>query len=63
MTASSEAQKRASMKYTKANTTRINLSLNNKNDADIISHLERQENKQGYIKRLIREDIERHPDL
>ena len=62
MTASSEAQKRASMKYTKANTTRINLSLNNKNDMDIIEHLNKQPNKQGYIKQLIREDIERYPE-
>lgn len=43
--------------YDKANTTRINLKLNNKTDADIIQHLESTPNMQGYIKKLIREDM------
>lgn len=46
-------------KYDKENTTRINLKLNNKTDADIIQHLKAQESIQGYIKRLIRDDIQR----
>ena len=36
------------------------LNLNKKTDADIIARLEGMDNKQGYIKRLIREDIEAH---
>ena len=32
--------------------------MNKKTDADIIAHLEQQDSKQGYIKRLIRQDIE-----
>jgi len=46
--------------YDKANTRRINLKLNNKTDADIIAQLESlksSEGIQGYLKRLIREDI------
>lgn len=53
----SEAQKRASAKYDAENTTGIYLKLNNKTDADIIEHLAKQENKQGYIKELIRQDM------
>ena len=45
--------------YDRENTRRINLKLNKKTDADIISELERQENIQAYIKRLIREDMKK----
>lgn len=55
---STEAQRRASKKYTAANTKQIALVLNIKTDADIIEHLQKQANKQGYIKELIRRDIE-----
>ncbi|MCQ2300021.1 MAG: hypothetical protein MJZ81_07860 [Bacteroidales bacterium] len=37
---------------------RVALSLNSTTDADIINWLKSQPNKQGYIKRLIRNDIE-----
>lgn len=33
------------------------LKLNQVNDKDVIDRLEKQENKQGYIKGLIRDDI------
>lgn len=52
-----EAQKRANAKYDKANTKQIVLKLNIKTDADILARLEEVENKQGYIKQLIREDV------
>ena len=52
-----EAMRRGIAKYDKANTTQIKMKLNNKTDADILAHLDRQENKQGYIKKLIREDM------
>lgn len=52
-----EAQKRASEKYDKANTIGIYLKLNKNTDADIIEHLKRIENVQGYIKKLIRDSI------
>ena len=44
----------ATPEYDRLNCRRINLKLNNKTDADIISILESQENIQGYIKTLIR---------
>lgn len=43
--------------YEKNNCTRVSIKLGNKTDADIIEQLNKQENKQGYIKELIREDI------
>ncbi|MBR3311551.1 MAG: hypothetical protein IKG15_07010 [Solobacterium sp.] len=36
---------------------RLRLNLHREKDVDIIRHLERQENKTGYIKGLIRKDI------
>ena len=56
-----EAQKRATNKYNKTHTTQIILRLNNKNDADILAHLSGLENKQGYIKELIRKDVKGLP--
>lgn len=44
--------------WTKANTTRFALKLQNSTDADIIEHLKQQPSMQGYIKELIRKDIQ-----
>lgn len=56
----SEAQKKAQVKYDRANTKGLYLKLNLKTDADIIEHLEAiPESKQTYIKDLIRKDIKR----
>lgn len=52
------AQVTASMKWNEKNIKQIKLNLNRKTDADIIARLEGIGNKQGYIKELIREDIE-----
>lgn len=52
-----EAKKRANDKYDKANTKQIKLKLNIRTDEDIIERLDRVDNKQGYIKGLIRKDI------
>lgn len=52
-----EAQKRARIKYDKLNTTQVKLKLNNNTDDDILQKLENVPNKQGYIKNLIRQDI------
>lgn len=49
----------ATPQYDRENTRRINLKLNKKTDDDIIQHLESQENIQGYLKRLIREDMKK----
>ena len=55
----SEAQKRAIAKYDAANTVQVKLKLNRVTDADILERLEEVGNQQGYIKRLIREDLEK----
>ena len=52
-----EAQAKAQKKYDKAHTQSILLKLNVTNDADILAKLKESGNRQGYIKRLIREDI------
>lgn len=43
----------------KAYTRYYSLKFNTNTDADIIERLKQQESMQGYIRRLIREDIER----
>lgn len=53
----SEAQKRATAKYDKQNTTAVYLKFNNKTDSDIIEYLQGCTNKQGVIKDAIREYI------
>ena len=53
----SEAQKRASNRYDRANTKAVALKLNKKTDADILAKLESVDNVQGYIKALIRADM------
>lgn len=42
----------------KTNSKRYALSLHLVNDADIIEHLDSQENVQGYLRELIQKDIE-----
>ena len=42
----------------KAYIRRYGLKLNINTDADIIAHLDKQSSMQGYIKQLIRQDIE-----
>ena len=54
-----DAQKRASLKWEAENTVQIKLKLHRVNDADILARLEASGNKQGYIKELIRADMER----
>ena len=53
----SEAQKKANAKYDAANTVQFKIKLNKTTDADIIEHLKAQDNKQGYIKKLIQDDM------
>ena len=52
-----EALKRAVDKYDKKATRKILLKLNKTTDADILHKLDAVDNKQGYIKSLIRKDI------
>lgn len=53
------ADSEAKRAWIKENTTPVMIKLNNNTDADIIAWLARHDNRQGYLKRLIREDIER----
>jgi len=52
-----EAAKRAAKKYDQENTVKVSLKLNKKYDDDIIKRLEKVENKQKYIKRVVRHEI------
>ena len=53
----SRAEKAAQSRYDKENTQMVLLKLNKKTDADILLKLQEAQNKQGYIKELIRQDI------
>ena len=57
--ARSDAARKADQKY-KAEKTRQLVIRFYPADADILEHLQGQDSKQGYIKRLIREDMQRH---
>ena len=53
----SEARRRANAKYDSKNTRQYRLKLNVNTDADVIKKFDDTENVQGYIKKLVREDI------
>ena len=53
------AMNKARARYDKENTRHIKFKLNLKTDADILAKLDAEPNTQGYVKRLIREDIAR----
>lgn len=50
------AQPPSKTRWDKENTVVITMKLNRNTDADIIEKLDSVDNKQGYIKQLIRED-------
>lgn len=52
-----KSQSKASNKYNKENTKTYLIRLNKLSDADVIRWLDRQQNKNGYIKNLILKDI------
>lgn len=54
---STKAQREAVKKYDRTNTRQIILKLNLTGDADILMKLDEVDNRQGYIKQLIRTDI------
>lgn len=51
------AQAAANCRYDAAHTRQVKLKLNLKTDADILKRLDAEPNTQGYIKRVVREDI------
>ena len=54
-----DAQIKAQAKYDAENTRQVHLKLNRNTDKDVLDKLDEVPSKQGYIKRLIREDLER----
>lgn len=50
---------KASIKFNKEKTTTVNLRLNINTDADIIEKLKTVPSKMGYIKSLIRADMQK----
>lgn len=54
-----EAQKRSTNKFHKTHIKQFNLKLHKTIDKDIIDYLESLENKQGYLKDLIRKDMDK----
>lgn len=61
--ATEEARRKATAKYDRHNTKQVKLKLNLNTDADILERLTKSGNVQGYIKALVRADIEARPDL
>lgn len=55
----SEAKLKANEKYLKANTKIVSLRLNFNTDKDIIKKLDEVDSKMGYIKELIRKDLQK----
>jgi hypothetical protein len=52
-----EAQLRAQRRYDAKNTRQVHIKLNVRTDKDVLEKLDEVQSKQGYIKRLIREDL------
>lgn len=52
-----EAQKRATVKWNKANTVLITLRFNKEKDKDVLKRLD-EKGKTAYIRELIKRDIE-----
>jgi hypothetical protein len=48
--------------YEKENIRQIRLKINRKTEPEMLEWIEQQDNIQGYIKRLIREDMEREKE-
>lgn len=56
--AESSAQRRATLKYRKEHTKQLAMRFF-PDDMDLWEHLQKQDGKAAYIKRLIRDDMER----
>lgn len=54
----SDAQRRANLKYQKEKTRQIAIRFS-PNEMDVFEYIKSQDNIAGYIKRLVREDMER----
>ena len=56
---SSDARIAANIRYNAKNVQQFKIALNKTTDKDIIDHLSTLDNKQGYVKNLIRSDMEK----
>ena len=54
-------KKKYDQQYAKENLIQMKFTVNREFDADIIEWLNKQSNKAGYIKELIRKDMENQP--
>ena len=54
---STEAEKRAKLKYDKANVVQFNIKLNKNTNADLIELIYKQENKQRFFKKLLEREL------
>lgn len=57
-----ESQRRASEKYQREHIKQYNLRLNLRTDIDIIRFLDSQNNRQGLLKQLLRQEMERRQE-
>lgn len=55
-----ESDYRASQKYQREKCRKITVQMNKRIDADVLDWLDSLPNKAGYIKDLIRADMEKH---
>lgn len=52
-----DSQRKAANRWAKDNTKSITIKMYIKSDQDILDHLDKQDNRNAYIKSLIRADI------
>lgn len=58
----SEAHIRAVAKYKKKNSKTLTVLFSKIYESDLLEHLEKQENKCGYIKELIKKDMKKNKE-
>ena len=47
------------LRYKRANIMRVSVDFNRKTEPELVERIEAQENKSGYLKQLVKEDIQR----
>ena len=52
----------SSAKYEREKLLRVMVKFNRKTEPELVERMESQENKAGYLKRLVKEDLEREGD-
>ena len=49
----------SNQRYEKANLLKVSVAFNRKTEPDLVEKMEQQQQKASYLKRLVKEDIER----